>query len=82
MLVTFGVFGVNLVPTLCVGTRDPTLCVVSQNQDAERPGWRSHAERGNENDQFSFFTGAAFVSLNPSKIFMIGLSAVLTMILR
>ena len=45
-----------LVPTLCVGTHAPTLCVASvaretlrrNRRDAERRGLRSHAERGNE----------------------------------
>ena len=34
-----------IVPTLCVGTHLVTLCVTL---DAERPGLRSHAERGND----------------------------------
>src|SRR5262245_52600664 len=42
----------TLVPTLCVGTRLPTLCVaaVPDGRDAERRKKRSHAERGNERD--------------------------------
>src|SRR5262249_35082496 len=37
-----------LVPTLCVGTHVGTLCVPPwrPSRDAERPGVRSHAERG------------------------------------
>src|SRR6266511_5073701 len=49
----------SLVPTLRVGTQAATLRVASvmsvtersaspQSRDAERPGLRSHAERGNE----------------------------------
>ncbi|AWA40892.1 hypothetical protein DBV33_20675 [Pseudomonas fluorescens] len=34
-----------IVPTLCVGMHPVTLCVTA---DAERPGRRSHAERGND----------------------------------
>ena len=35
-----------IVPTLCVGMPLVTLCVTLW--DAERPGLRSHAERGND----------------------------------
>ncbi|PKH77486.1 hypothetical protein CXF97_25865 [Pseudomonas sp. Choline-02u-1] len=35
-----------IVPTLCVGTPQWTLCV--RSWDAERPGLHSHAERGND----------------------------------
>jgi hypothetical protein len=38
-----------LVPTLCVGTAGGTLCVPT-GRAAERPGVRSHAERGNEDE--------------------------------
>ncbi|POA37533.1 hypothetical protein C1891_12600 [Pseudomonas sp. GW456-12-1-14-TSB6] len=34
-----------IVPTLCVGMHPVTLCVTA---DAERPGRRYHAERGND----------------------------------
>ncbi|TDK56962.1 hypothetical protein E1508_06840 [Pseudomonas moraviensis] len=34
-----------IVPTLCVGMHPVTLCVTG---DAERPGPRYHAERGND----------------------------------
>ncbi|POA46554.1 hypothetical protein C1893_19615 [Pseudomonas sp. MPR-ANC1] len=37
---------VLIVPTLCVGTPQRTLCV--RCWDAERPGLHSHAERGND----------------------------------
>ncbi|PAU53412.1 hypothetical protein BZL43_23330 [Pseudomonas sp. PICF141] len=37
---------VRIVPTLCVGMPQWTLCVCSW--DAERPGLHSHAERGND----------------------------------
>ncbi|PKH82742.1 hypothetical protein CXF97_12040 [Pseudomonas sp. Choline-02u-1] len=36
-----------IVPTLCVGMLQWTLCV-RFGRDAERPGQHSHAERGNE----------------------------------
>ncbi|SDO77930.1 hypothetical protein SAMN04489798_3832 [Pseudomonas arsenicoxydans] len=35
-----------IVPTLCVGMPQSTLCV--RSWDAERPGLHSHAERGND----------------------------------
>ncbi|PAU59851.1 hypothetical protein BZL43_08660 [Pseudomonas sp. PICF141] len=35
-----------IVPTLCVGTPQRTLCVCSWG--AERPGLHTHAERGND----------------------------------
>ncbi|TMU79854.1 hypothetical protein FGA82_12550 [Pseudomonas fluorescens] len=35
-----------IVPTLCVGMPQWTLCV--RCWDAERPGLHSHAERGND----------------------------------
>jgi len=44
-----------IVPTLCVGMHPVTLRVTVRNgrkhrrlRDAERPGWHSHAERGND----------------------------------
>jgi hypothetical protein len=58
----------NLVPTLCVGThvgtlrveRRPVGCDLARkkSRDAERPGLRSHAERGNEVRVAHFPTGA------------------------
>ncbi|RRW64460.1 hypothetical protein EGJ53_16465 [Pseudomonas fluorescens] len=38
--------GLLIVPTLCVGMPQWTLCV--RCWDAERPGLHSHAERGND----------------------------------
>ncbi len=37
-----------IVPTLCVGMPLGTLRVPAFERDAERPGLRSHAERGND----------------------------------
>ncbi|POA48384.1 hypothetical protein C1893_11050 [Pseudomonas sp. MPR-ANC1] len=37
-----------IVPTLRVGMPQRTLCVRLWTGDAERPGLRSHAERGND----------------------------------
>ncbi|MDT9676699.1 hypothetical protein F6R97_19255 [Pseudomonas sp. JV414] len=37
----------KIVPTLCVGMPQWTLCV-RFGRDAERPGLHSHAERGND----------------------------------
>ncbi|PAU60358.1 hypothetical protein BZL43_07330 [Pseudomonas sp. PICF141] len=36
-----------IVPTLCVGMSQWTLCVRFE-RDAERPGLHSHAQRGND----------------------------------
>ncbi|QAY84182.1 hypothetical protein CUN61_09360 [Pseudomonas arsenicoxydans] len=47
-------FEVQIVPTLCVGMPQWTLCV--RSWDAERPGLHSHAER--ENDQLNSRDGA------------------------
>ncbi|KAE9650765.1 hypothetical protein EJA71_00385 [Pseudomonas sp. PB106] len=37
-----------IVPTLRVGMQPGTLRVPSRRRNAERPWWRSHAERGND----------------------------------
>ena len=56
----------TLVPTVSVGTRLPTLCVVVLagagndrlvGRDAERRDGRSHAERGNEEFMGTFQNG-------------------------
>ncbi|PAU57263.1 hypothetical protein BZL43_14635 [Pseudomonas sp. PICF141] len=42
-----------IVPTLCVGMPQWTLCVRLE-RDAERPALHSHAERGNDQQMFQF----------------------------
>ncbi|KAA0995881.1 hypothetical protein FQ192_07505 [Pseudomonas sp. ANT_J12] len=46
-----------IVPTLCVGMPQWTLCV--RSWDAERPGLHSHVERGNDRYSGIAFGGAA-----------------------
>ncbi|MCP1484292.1 hypothetical protein J3D48_000605 [Pseudomonas fluorescens] len=43
-----------IVPTLRVGMPHWTLCVRFRG-DAERPGLRSHAERGNDHEKIAAF---------------------------
>ncbi|TBN42088.1 hypothetical protein EYC95_18060 [Pseudomonas sp. BGI-2] len=53
-----------IVPTLCVGMPQRTLCV--RFWDAERPGLHSHAERGNDQSaatKKATFSGRLFVGL-------------------
>ncbi|RRW57392.1 hypothetical protein EGJ55_07625 [Pseudomonas moraviensis] len=50
-----------IVPTLCVGMPQRTLCV--RFWDAERPGLHSHAERGNDH----LITATTHQSEQPSR---------------
>ena len=55
-----------IVPTLCVGMPQWTLCV--RCWDAERPGLHSHAERGNEHGRDYLQTLAMASASNASRV--------------